>query len=165
MYLERERHVPTWQEWWSWLTAGEGKPFYVGNVQKHFHWAAISDEERAHLRDAVQWRLGKFYYSAFRELELFTKLRLRYQLPVKYHLLADVLLRADLWMEKTIVSLYFGNIQYRQGSEGRKRQPQNLLGNGFRFLDVTLPRQGFGKFWRVTDENVTDVARRLQSEQ
>jgi hypothetical protein len=163
MYLELERQVPTWQDWWSWLTAGAGKLFYIAEVQRQFHWTTINDAERAHFRDALQWRLGKFYYSAFRELELFTKLRLRFQLPVKYHLLADVLLRADLWMEKTVVSLYFGNPQYRQGAEGRKRQPQYLLESGFRFLEVTLPRQGFGKFWKVDDESVDEVARRLQS--
>jgi hypothetical protein len=76
MYLEQERQVPTWQDWWSWLTAGAGKPFYIAEVQREFRWSTIGHIERAHLKDAAQWRLGKFYYSAFRELELFTKLRL-----------------------------------------------------------------------------------------
>lgn len=163
LFLEQERKVPTWQDWWTWLTMGAGKPFYIAEVQRQFHWATINDAERIHFRKALQWRLGKFYYSAFRELELFTKLRLRFQLPVKYHLLADVLLRADLWMEKTVVSLYFGNPQYRRGEKGRKRRPQDFLGGEFRFLEVMLPRQGFGKFWIVGDESVDEVARRLQS--
>lgn len=148
---------------WSWLTVGAGKPFYIAEIQRQFRWTTITDAERAHLKDAAQWRLGKFYYSAFRELELFTKLRLRYHLPVKYHLLADVLLRADLWKEKTVISLYFGNSQYRQGAQGRKRQPQYFLENGFRFLEVTLPRQGFGKFWRVDNESIAEVALRLHT--
>ena len=102
------------------------------------------------------------YYSAFRELELFTKLRSRFHLPVKYHLLADVLLRADLWMDRNVVSLFFGNPQYRQGTVGRKQRPQYFLEPGFRFLEVTLPRQGYGKFWRVNDEDVTVLAQKLQ---
>lgn len=47
-------------------------------------------------------------------------------------------------MEKTVISLYFGNAQYRQGAQERKRQPRYFLENGFRFLEVTLPRQGYG---------------------
>lgn len=115
------------------------------------------------MRDAVQWRVGKFYYSAFRELELFTKLRTRHQLPVKYFVLADVLLKADLWMGKTVVSVYFENPQYREGKTGRKQRSEYFLEPGFRFLDVTIRRQGFGRFWRVSDEDVMALAQKLQA--
>lgn len=113
-FLEQNRAVPTWQEWWSWLTEGAGKPLYVREVQRHFGWARLNDSDLGHLRRALQWRLGKFYYSAFRELELFTLLRTKHGLPVKYHVLADVLLRADLWTHKVIVSLFFENTRYEK---------------------------------------------------
>ena len=143
------------------MTAGEGKSFYIAKVQERFSWRDLPDADRSHLRDAVQWRLGKFYYSAFRELELFTKLRTRFELPVKYHILADVLLRADLWLDKTVVSLFFGNPQYREGTAGRKNRPQYFLEPGFRFVEATLPRQGFGQFWKVPDENLAELAQQL----
>jgi hypothetical protein len=70
-FLEENSIVPTWQEWWAWLTTGAGKRFYVHHVQREFGWGKLEENERKHLRDALQWRLGKFYYSVFRELELF----------------------------------------------------------------------------------------------
>jgi hypothetical protein len=66
-------------------------------------------------------------------------------------------------MEEKVISLYFGNAQHRLGAQGRKRQPQYFLENGFQFLEVTLPRQGFGKFWKVDDEGIAEVAGRLQT--
>ena len=45
---------------------------------------------------------------------------------------------------------------------GRKQRAQYFLEPGFRFLEVTLPRQGYGKFWRVNDEDVTVLAQKLQ---
>lgn len=161
-FLEQNRAVPTWQEWWSWLTEGAGKPLYVREVQRHFDWATLNDSDLGHLRQALQWRMGKFYYSAFRELELFTLLRTKHGLPVKYHVLADVLLRADLWTHKVIVSVFFENTRYRKGAVGRKHRPSEIFGADFRYLDVTIRRQGFGSFWRPHLDDVAELAQKLR---
>jgi hypothetical protein len=115
MYLEGIGSVPTWQEWWKWLTEGNGKKFYIAKVQERFNWGRLSKDQPAeveHLRHAVQWRVGKFYYSAMRELELCTKLRTRFNLALKYNFFADLQLKADLWIDKVIVSVYLSKNEF-----------------------------------------------------
>jgi hypothetical protein len=160
-FLEESSIIPTWQEWWAWLTTGAGKCYYVREVQRHFGWGQLQEEERQHLRESLQWRLGKFYYSAFREIELFTALRTQYRLPVKYHILADVLLRADLWMDKKVVSLFFENRRYREGTAGRKHRAEEIFAPGFGFTEMNIRRQGFGTFWRPHCDDIAALAQKL----
>ncbi|MBM85285.1 MAG: hypothetical protein CMM47_04610 [Rhodospirillaceae bacterium] len=54
------------------------------------------------IEDAVRWRLGKFYYSAVREVDLLISINAA-GIPLKYHLVADVLLRVDYWVDQNWV--------------------------------------------------------------
>jgi len=160
-YLEETRSLPKWPEWWKWLKS-DGRRFYIDVVKQKKGWDKLPSEQRDALRDAVQWRLGKAYYSAIREVELLTKLRSRFHLPVKYHVLADVLFKVDLWINKTIVSVYFENPEYRAQNEGRKRRPEGILDSSFSFREITVPVQPFGKVWIIKDSDIAALAQRLQ---
>lgn len=161
MYLEQQRRVPSWEEWWNWLK-GEGSRFYIDVVKRERGYDALSQKAKDRMRDAVQWRLGKAYYSAFREIELLTRLRTRYGLPVKYHMLADVLFKVDFWLNQTLISIYFGNPKYREGTSGRKQHAEAILGRAyFTFPEVTLTRQGHGRFWIVSNKDLEALVNAL----
>ncbi|GMA16023.1 hypothetical protein E5F05_09250 [Deinococcus metallilatus] len=120
--------------------------------------------ERVRLGRAVQWRLGKFYYSAMRELDIQVRLREDHGLPLRYHLLADVLLRTDFWLGDDLVCVYFANPKYRDREVGRKPPAAAFLGQAtppFTIHHVGIERQGFGKFWIASDASIADLARRL----
>lgn len=126
-YLEDQRRVPTWQEFSGWLN-GEAAAFFVGPLLRGTGWHGADPARKRALKRAYRWRLGKFYYSALRELELYARLRHEYGLPLRYHLLADVLLRTDFWLGDNVVCLYFANPTYRDREAGRKPPAQQFLG-------------------------------------
>ncbi|MDB5045718.1 MAG: hypothetical protein JWQ08_1768 [Deinococcus sp.] len=162
-YLEQERQVPTWQEFRAWLN-GPSAEFFIGPLLLHVHWAESSPDRKVRLRRAFQWRLGKFYYSAMRELELLVQLRAQYGLPVRYHLLADVLLRTDFWLGDDVICVYFANPRYRDQHGGRKPPAAQFLGQAdppFRIHHIAIERQGFGNFWVASPASVAALARIL----
>lgn len=62
------------------------------------------------------------------------------------HPLADALFRTDCWVDRSVVSLYIGNLKYRDEIEerhaGRKTRVDELLGSAttdFNFIPITLP--------------------------
>ncbi|MGZ9829494.1 hypothetical protein ACXYTP_21495 [Tsukamurella ocularis] len=114
-------------------------------------------------RDAMRWRIGNSYYSFLRELV--TVVRLREQgLDLRVHPLADALFRADAWIGNTVVSLYIGNVAFRDGRAGRKPQPSQLLGDGFRYVAVNLPTQHtFGRVHVPSDDGIKDAAEQIRA--
>ena len=158
--MEKAKSLPTWQEWWNWLKS-DGKTFYIDVVKEKKGYDELVQDEKDAVRDAVQWRLGKAYYSAFREVELLTKLRST-GLPVQYHMLADVLLKVDMWMNNTLVSVFFKNVEYRDENEGRKHRAEEIFDSTFSFLEATVSMQGRGKFWVLDDADIAILAEKLR---
>jgi hypothetical protein len=93
------------------------------------------------VRAAIQWRVGNAYLSYLREMYVIAVLRSE-KMDARYHLLADVLFRVDCWVGTTCLSIYVRNQKFRAGSDGRKPQAQQILGDGpFEFVDLDLARR------------------------
>ena len=162
-FVERTGDLPTWQRFWRWMTH-QAKP----------HWLDQLEPLRGHLRtkyaneridDAIQWRVGKFYYSAVREVDLLVSLHAM-GVPLKYHILADVLLRVDYWIENRLICIYFPNPRYRSGTAGRKSQTEKLFAHSetkFTVVNFPIERQGFGKTWLVSDRSKERLANCLSA--
>jgi len=164
-YLEERRSVPTWQDFSGWL-GGEAAAFFVGPLLRDTGWHGADPARKRALKRAYRWRLGKFYYSALRELDLYVRLRQDYGLPLRYHLLADVLLRTDFWLGDNIVCLYFANPTYRDRDAGRKPLAERFLGQAtppFTIHHIPIERQGAGRLWLPTDESLRRLARALSA--
>lgn len=91
-------------------------------------------------RAAMRWRIGNAFYSFLRELVALCELRLRH-VDLEIHPLADALFRVDAWSGQTAVGLYIGNRTFRDGSAGRKPQPDAMLGPTFDFVTINMPTQ------------------------
>ena len=157
-YIERTKRVPTWQQFWRWMDR-QARPHFLDRL------APLRRQLRqgyTHQRidNAIRWRLGKFYYSALREVDVLAALHAR-GVPLKYHVLADVLLRVDYWIGQTLVCIYFPNQAYRSGDSGRKPKAAQLFSGShpsFKVVDFQVRRQGFGRFWRVSDDSKNELA-------
>lgn len=161
-YLETSGHVPTWQQF----------DKYVRDTAKHFWMDPMRDFCRTNYRiqtirknspigwesinRAIRWRLGKFYYSAVREIDLFVRLR-NSGLKVYYHIFADVLLRVDLWRDNDLVCVYFRNKDFRDQDVGRKKAAAEFFNDEkskFKIHHLDIERQGGGRFWIASEESV-----------
>ncbi|MFI1913257.1 hypothetical protein [Nocardia sp. NPDC020380] len=110
----------------------------------------------AAVHDALQWRIGAFYYSFLREVYTLGWLR-RAGLEVFGHPLADALFRADLWCGTAVVGIYIENPNYRRGRQGRKHPAQFYLGDQsqFSFVDLQMAAPGhFGSVALPTDDEM-----------
>lgn len=158
-YVEKNRSLPTWTEFRDWMVLGEAAPHWY-----HLLRARIgtnpSNEKRRRWSRAARWRLGKFYLSTLRELDLLVQLR-ALGLDLRYHLIADVLFRADFWVSNLIVSLYFPNPDYRHGkSEGRKPPAEKFFEGAnppFKVVHFPVERQGFGKVWLASAASISSL--------
>lgn len=95
--------------------------------------------ELAH--DAMQWRIGNFYYSMLREQWVHAYLRRR-GVPVLQHPLADTLFATDGWFGDRAVSLFVSNAEYLSSTSGRKPSARGCLAGSvppFAFTDMVLP--------------------------
>ncbi len=162
-YVEEERALPTWQEFGAWLK-GPAAQLWVEPLKRETGWYRADGRRRKRLGRAYRWRAGKAYYSAFREVELLARLRVEHGLPVRYHLLADVLLRVDFWLDDALVCAYFPNKKYRSEDRGRKPPAARFFAAAeppFEILDIEVRRQGYGNFWPVDGRSVQQAAQAL----
>jgi hypothetical protein len=160
--IERIGHIPTWQEYWSWMER-QAAPYWLDPLNVSLK-ATGHQYQPDQITAAIRWRLGNFYYSAVREIDLLVWLRAR-GLPVRYHVLADVLLRVDLWLRDFLVCAYVSNEVYRQGSQGRKRSVSEFFHAAqppFRVLHFTAERHGFGKLWLISEQSKRSLANQLE---
>lgn len=82
-YIERKRSIPTWEEFDQYVR-DEIAPLWMNPLRVFLkNCPTVKDFVKGHgskagwekVNRAVQWRLGKFYYSAMRELDIFVRLR------------------------------------------------------------------------------------------
>ncbi|WP_147300899.1 hypothetical protein [Aestuariispira insulae] len=161
-YLEKNQKIPTWQDFWLWMTE-DARSLWLTPLAPTLHKLFRQYGCWDRIKRAVRWRLGKFYYSAIREVDLIAHLHSN-DVPVKYHLLADVLFRTDFWLDDVIISLYFKNRKYRDGQTGRKPKTFDLFEDAeppFELREYGVDRQGFGEFWLVKDESKRELVAEL----
>ena len=163
-YLEDTGVAPTWQDFNS-LIHKEARGKWLEHLRdrskdfpevRELIESYGRDEAWHRIKRAVRWRLGKFYLSAMRELDLLVRLRER-DVPLRYHLLADVLLRVDFWTPSTFVCIYFENKNYRS-----RKHPTEHFFNEADVLHQTIQRQGFGRIWPATEESVQQLVQQLK---
>ncbi|WP_404424175.1 hypothetical protein [Thalassospira australica] len=163
-FIERTGNLPTWQRFWRWMNK-QAKPHWLDQIAplKLRLRENYSDQR---IDDALRWRLGKFYYSAIREVEFLVWMHSQ-GIPLKYHLLADVLLRADYWIDRTILCTYAPNPRYRTSRQGRKN-PAEFYFDGatppFKIFDFEVEQQGFGRAWLTTEASKRQILERLRRE-
>lgn len=170
-YIEQKRSIPTWEEFDHYVRE-EVAPLWMNPLRGFLkNCPTVKDFVRGHanrggwekVNRAVQWRLGKFYYSAMRELDIFVRLR-QGGAAVSYHLFADVLLRVDFWIESSLVCVYFSNTKYQDGKQGRKKPAASFFNDPhhqFKIHHINIERQGFGNFWIASDESVAKLIETL----
>lgn len=162
-WVEAHGRVPLWQEWSAWMW-GDACRGFVQPATEAAGWHEADADGRERIRRAIRWRLGKFYYSAFREVEALTRLREEHGLALRYHLLADVLLRIDFWLGDAAVCVYFPNPKYRSGRAGRKPPASRFVGGAaspFTVLHLGIERQGHGRFWTADPRSLEATARTI----
>lgn len=89
--------------------------------------------------DAIQWRLGRMYYSNLREIDMLARMREQHDVHLKYHIFADVRLRTDFWIDDVSVSVFLSNVTYRGGGVSRKNKAADFLSDAkppFRFYEL-----------------------------
>jgi hypothetical protein len=100
-----------------------------------------------------------------REVDLLLRLR-NAGIPVRYHLLADVLFRADLWLNSLVVCLYFPNPNYRSGKDAGRKPPAESFFAGatpsFEIVHFPVERQGFGRVWLAKDDSLRALAQLIR---
>lgn len=150
-WLETYKSIPLWQELWEAMTSGTYRQWYLDRLLERFK--GVYSEQQ--IMDAFHWRFGKYYYSALRELYVYSTLFHTYGIPLKYHLFADMVLSVDGWHETKLLSLYVLN-SYRS----RKHPP--ATGGIFEIVEVGVPQPDhnpFGTLW--LPGNIKDAARKF----
>ena len=157
--LESKQAIPLWEDfnayiqdqardkWWAPLRQSVGSfPDIQELIASHGR-----EEAWRRVQRAVRWRIGNFYLSAMRELDLLIRLR-HMGVPLRYHVLADVLLRVDFWTPDTLLCVYFENRRYRD----RKHETE-LFFSDVPITHAKFERQGFGKVWLASDAAVSKL--------
>ena len=122
--IERLGDLPTWQRFWRWMNH-QARPRWLDAIEPLRRELRAEGFSAARIDDAIRWRVGIFYYSALREVDMLVSLHGR-GVKVTYHLLADVLLRVDWWIGQTLVCVYVPNPAYRAGPGGRLGRAHHL---------------------------------------
>ncbi|WP_157659667.1 hypothetical protein [Burkholderia ubonensis] len=164
-YIEHNRGIPTWKQFRDWMVEGPAAPCWYVPLKEYLEHHYPRGDRRAWSR-AARWRLGKVYLSNMRELDLLARLR-EAGIPIRYHVLADVLFRVDFWAGDVLVCTYFPNSSYRDGSEaGRKPPAERYFADAnppFKIVHVPIERQGFGKIWLTSNDSVVRLVETIKS--
>lgn len=163
-FLERHRRIPRWEDFERFFK-GAAKLRYYEPFKARFGYDRLSADEIHRFERALQWRIGNAYYSCLREIDLITRLRREYDLPVRYHMLADVQFKIDIWCENVLIAVYIKNERYRDGEDGRKVRLSDMLDvSNFQMLEIELeaPRR-FGRPALVTPQGIEKTAEAIRS--
>jgi hypothetical protein len=138
--LERMGRVPTWPEARSFLF-GEARGRIVDEFVRYYTAQGVYADDRELLDNALLWRLGVAYYSWVREIDLLVRLRQVEGLPVRYHALADIELKCDMWCGNALIEIYIENERYRAEGAGRKASVDQKM-NTTRFHRIEVVPKG-----------------------
>ncbi len=164
-YIESKRAVPRWQDFEDWIKH-DVKQNWLTPLAERTGFGSADETVRRKIARATRWRIGKFYLSAMRELDVLCRLRVNYGVDLNYHLIADVLLRVDFWTRNKLLCLYFPNPEYRAGKEGRKPPAEKFFRQSrtrFDVQELTIGRQGYGKFWLASEDDLRRIAEQINA--
>lgn len=165
--LEETGRIPLWQEFWAACWEGRFRPHFrdliddllrleAKNNKVHSSELEISNMAKEH---SAHWRLGKYYYSALRELYLQAALREWWGIEIKYHLIADVRFFIDGWTNSgTLLCLRLPN-----DFESRKNGPEKYAAAGINVFRVGAQWGRRGHLWLPTNEHVNEVAANIRA--
>lgn len=138
----------------------------LGPAREQVRLAVRAGHSLEAARASMRWRVGNAYLSYLRELYVLTTLR-SLGIDVQYHLLADVLLRVDCWLDDTCVGIYVSNRKFRAEMSGRKPRAQSVLGGApFRYVELDLPTQHvFGVVHLPAREKIAAAAAAIRAEE
>lgn len=159
--LDRLGYIPNWEEYSAWFFK-DGAPTYYTPVLAEFQRRNLqfSKQDLDVFHNCLRWRVGCAYYSFLREIHLYTELRLRHGLPMRYHVLADSQMRIDMWCHNCLLAVCVENATYRTEQGGRKQRLEDIAqGTRFRVIPVTLGKPtGFGRPHLVSAQEIARVA-------
>lgn len=115
-------------------------------------------------RESMRWRVGLAYYSFLREMFVIARLR-ELGLDMRAHPLADALFLADAWRGRDVVELFVSNAEFKHGAGGRKKTPQDLLGDQDKFRIIRLamePQHQWGVVHLPTENEIQLCALQLR---
>jgi hypothetical protein len=163
--MEHFRILPRWSDFWAYFRGKADWAFYTPFKERFSLDPSDRDRWMAYHR-ALHWRVGNGYYSFLREVDLITRLRCDHGLPIRYHILADVLFRVDMWVGNVLVCVYIKNKTYRDQQFGRKKTVADLIDvSKFKVLHVDLEAPlVFGRPSLVPDAEVERLASVIRSE-
>jgi hypothetical protein len=107
----------------------------------------------------LQWRLGNFYLSAMREIELVMKLRSAHGWDVNYHILADAEFKADAWIRTAtgvvrVAALLINSSYFERKAAATVRLPTPT----FEVRTFRIDKENiWGAYWSIKEETVREV--------
>jgi Topoisomerase DNA binding C4 zinc finger len=149
-WIETQKRIPLWQELWPAMHSEPYKTWFYDQLVFAFNKTHTLEQ----FEQAFQWRFGKYYYSALRELYVFAAFGHIYNIPLKYHLFADLVLRVDGWYENKLMYL-------RVPNQFEERKPVPARGGNFIVVPVAAPqpqRGAFGRLWLPSDMDAAAAA-------
>jgi hypothetical protein len=167
--LERNRRLPTWQEFHSFFTeTNEGKVMLGDEARDKLEEIKADGVPHNIAKDALTWRVGNAYYGLARDIYTLVHLR-ALGVDARAHPLADALFRTDCWIGRNILSVRVRNPEFASGRAGRKTSPENLLSNAsprFNFYTIELEAADeYGTAHLPTIDSIASCARRLSAMQ
>jgi len=164
-YIESRLALPTWGNFREYLLEPDIAPLFIKPMWDKLQLALPASYNRVAVKRALHWRIGKMYYSVMREVDFMVRLRERHGIQLKYHLLADVRLKSDFWLDDSIVSIFLANSRYRAKTSGRKQTAKDFLEDAkppFSFVDVEFENQfERGKLYRIDEATIDGVATQI----
>lgn len=131
MLMEKLGRFPLWQDVQPFLTDEAPELFYQP-MKDGLSWHNFSKIQKEEVIEVFWWRMGKAYYSFLREMDFLFRLRDVHGLDAKYHVFADVTLRADTWVGMVALELFMASRVFKdvEFKRGRKQEAGDLYKHG-----------------------------------
>lgn len=169
-YVEKNG-LPTWQNFESFLKGPARVCLYDAYRMELWsdYWDAIGASARlignlnhtntveSQFDLGLQWRLGNFYLSALREVEVVVRLRAEHGVDVNYHILADAEFKADAWIRDAtgkvrVLCLLIPSPYYNRKASAGSRLPSAFFETQLFKIERLKVK---GKYWPIAPDSLT----------
>ena len=158
------RGVPSWEEFQSFLREPAQKELLLAPWWRDIK-VKVKQYPPDRVKDAIQLRIGRMYYSNMREIDFLARMREGPKVSLKYHVFADVRLRTDFWIGNNNISVFLSNSSWRGQGISQKTKAEELLNDSkkpFKFHEIEFPNlRERGKLYRVSDAAIEKLANGL----
>lgn len=162
--MEELGRVPLWQDARDFLWSGRGEDLAWGPFRGRFGLGdGAPDPDDPHVK-GFTFRVGKNYYSWFREAHLLTELRRTHGVDARYHFLIDAEWKADIVAGDVLVELFVRHPDYKdRGAEGRKELCKDANPWATVRQAPITRRKVFGKPWLVDPAEIATMASMMRA--